>query len=100
MLQAESKSRQGISTPTIPTTPLSNNISNSVKAEKKEQENQKLEEQVQQNREVFPSPSSQQIQPTTPSGKSSATPIDWQSYPYNSGGALRNSESWSLYFRE
>ncbi len=84
VLQTERQTQQGLSTPTIPTTPLSNNISGEVKAEITEQDNKKLEEQVQENREVSPSPSSQDIQATIPDRKSPATPIDWQSYPYNS----------------
>ena len=77
-------SQQGFSAPTIPTTPNSNNISGEVKPEVIEQDNEKLENQVQENRKVSPSPSSQDIQPTTPPEKSPATPINWQSYPYNS----------------
>ncbi len=83
-MQAESKTQQGLSTPSIPATPLSNNISGEIKAEITEQENKKFSEQVQQNREVSPSLSSQQVQAATPDEKSPATPIDWQSYPYNS----------------
>ena len=85
VLQQQRQSQQGLSTPTIPATPNSNIISEEVKAEVIEQENKKLEEQVQQNREVSPSPSSQQVQPATPDEKSPATPVDWSSYPYNSG---------------
>ena len=85
VLQAERQRQQGLSTPTIPTTPNSNIISEEVKAEVMEQDNKKLEEQVQQNREVSQSQSGQDIQAATPHKKPSATPIDWQSYPYNSG---------------
>ncbi len=84
VLQAEIKTQQEISTPTIPTTPNCNNISEEVKAEVIEQDNEKLEDQVQENRQVSQSPSSQDIQAATPSEKSPATPINWQSYPYNS----------------
>ncbi|MDJ0534990.1 MAG: hypothetical protein QNJ70_21330 [Xenococcaceae cyanobacterium MO_207.B15] len=84
MLQAESKRQQGLSTPTIPTTPNSNIISGEIKAEITEQDNKKLEDQVQENREVSKSQSGQNIQPTIPSLKTSATPLDWSSYPYNS----------------
>ena len=90
MLQAESKTQQGLSTPTIPTTPLSNNISGEIKAEITEQDNKKFSEQVQENREVSPSLSSQDIQAATPSFSTPATPIDWSSYPYNLGGAEGN----------
>ena len=83
-MQQQSQSQQGLSTPTIPTTPLSNNISGEVKAEVIEEENKKLEEQVQQNREVSKSQSGQDIQSATPNQKSSAIPLDWSSYPYNS----------------
>ncbi len=83
-MQAESKTQQGLSTPTIPTTPLSNNISGEVKAEVIEEENKKSEEQVQENRQVSQSQSGQDIQSATPSLKTSATPLDWSSYPYNS----------------
>ena len=83
-MQAEIKTQQGISTPTIPTTPNSNIISGEVKAEVIEQDNEKLEEQVQQNREVSKSQSGQDIQSATPNQKSSAIPLDWSSYPYNS----------------
>ena len=89
-MQAESKREHGISKPTIPTTPNSNTFSENVLAEKKEQENKKLEEQVQQNRVVSQSRSSQEIQPATPSLKSPTTPVDWGTYPYNSGGAAGN----------
>ncbi len=85
VLQAESKIQQGLSTPTIPTTPNSNIISGEVKAEVIEQDNEKLEDQVQENRQVSQSQSGQDIQSATPDRKSPATPIDWQSYPYNSG---------------
>ncbi len=88
VLQQQSQSQQGLSTPTIPTTPNSNIISGEVKAEITEQDNKKLEEQVQENRKVSPSSLSQDIQAATPNGKSHATPIDWQSYPYNSGDRL------------
>ncbi len=84
VLQAESKTQQGLSTPSIPTTPNSNIISEEVKAEIREQDNEKLEEQVQENREASPSPLSQEIQAATPSFSTPATPIDWQTYPYNS----------------
>nr|MDJ0747302.1 VapE family protein [Xenococcaceae cyanobacterium MO_167.B27] len=84
VLQAERQRQQGLSTPTIPSIPNSNIISENVLAEKKQQDNKKLEEQVQQNREVSPSLSSQQVQPATPNEKSPAIPVDWQSYPYNS----------------
>ncbi len=83
-MQAEIKTQQGISTPTIPTTPNSNIISGEVKPEVIEQDNEKLEEQVQQNREVSKSQSGQDIQSATPNQKSSAIPLDWSSYPYNS----------------
>ncbi|MDJ0534987.1 MAG: hypothetical protein QNJ70_21315 [Xenococcaceae cyanobacterium MO_207.B15] len=84
VLQAERQRQQGLSTPTIPTTPNSNIISGEVKAEVIDQDNKKLEDQVQENREASPSPSSQEIQAATPSFSTPATPIDWQSYPYNS----------------
>ncbi len=84
VLQAERQRQQGLSTPTIPTTPSSNIISGEVKAEVIEQDNKKFSEQVQENREVSPSPSCQDIQAATPSSKTSATPVDWSSYPYNS----------------
>ncbi len=84
VLQAERQTQQGISTPTIPTIPNSNIISGEVKAEITEQDNKKFSEQVQENREVSPSPSCQDIQAATPSSKTSATPVDWSSYPYNS----------------
>ncbi len=87
-MQAEIKTQQEISRPTIPTTPNSNIISEEVKAEVIEQDNKKLENQVQENREVSQSQSGQDIQSATPSCKSPATPIDWQSYPYNSGDRL------------
>ena len=83
-MQAESQREHGISTPTTPSFPNSNNISENVKAEVIEQDNKKLEEQVQENRQVSQSPSSQEIQAATPSFSTPATPIDWQSYPYNS----------------
>ena len=51
-MQAESQREHGISTPTTPSFPNSNNISENVKAEVIEQNNKKLEEQVQENREV------------------------------------------------
>ncbi len=88
VLQAEIKTQQEISTPTIPTTPNCNNISEEVKAEVIEQDNEKLEDQVQENRQVSQSPSSQEIQAATPDEKSPATPINWQTYPYNSGDRL------------
>ncbi len=88
VLQAERQRQQGLSTPTIPTTPSSNIISGEVKAEVIEQDNKKFSEQVQENREVSPSPSSQNIQAATPNQKSPATPVDWQSYPYNSSDRL------------
>ena len=84
VLQAERQKQQGLSTPTIPATPLSNNISGEIKAEITEQDNKKLEEQVQENREVSKSQSGQEIQPAIPSLSTPATPIDWQTYPYNS----------------
>ncbi len=85
MLQAETKTQQELSTPTIPSIPNSNIISENVKAEVIEQDNKKSKEQVQENREVSQSSSYQDIQAATPDEKSPATPIDWSSYPYNSG---------------
>nr|MDJ0536611.1 hypothetical protein [Xenococcaceae cyanobacterium MO_207.B15] len=57
VLQAERQTQQGLSTPTIPTTPNHNIISEEVKAEVIEQDNEKLEDQVQENRQVSQSPS-------------------------------------------
>ncbi len=84
VLQAERQRQQELSTPTIPSTPNSNIISGEVKAEVIEQENKKSEEQVQENRQVSQSQSGQDIQSATPSFKTSAKPLDWSSYPYNS----------------
>ena len=73
IIQQQSQSEQGIATSTIPTTPGSKNISDSVKTEK-EQQNKKV--RVKSDEGI--------VEP-----KSQSRGVDWSSYPYNSGGQLR-----------
>ena len=90
VLQAKTQSQQGISRSTIPTTPNSNNISDSVKAEK-EQVNKKLEVKLDSGIAEPQSQSGQHIQAATPSKSVDAILVDWFSYPYQSRGAEGNS---------
>ncbi|MDJ0679944.1 MAG: hypothetical protein QNJ18_08800 [Xenococcaceae cyanobacterium MO_167.B52] len=75
IINEQTQSQQGISTPSIPTTPNPNNISDSVKAKVK-QEEKKLEVKSEKGIAKPQSQSGQHIQ--------ASTPINWLSYPYQS----------------
>ena len=83
VLQPENVTPQGLSIPTIPTTPNQTNTFEKNLPENKIP-NYKLGDEVPQGIEVSPTQSRQEIQPSTPT----TTPpkqdaIPWQNYPYN-----------------
>ncbi len=88
VLHSETQSQQGISTPTIPTIPMTETSHEEKDSLQLQQSYRKLEEKVQSGIEVLPAPSQQGIQAATPTATPTAIPqsreINWEDYPYNS----------------
>ena len=86
VLHSKTQSQQGISTPAIPTIPISETSHEKESSLQQQPNHLKLEEKVQSGIEVLQPPSQQGIQATTPLATPPAIPqeleINWEDYPY------------------